>query len=425
MLGLSDSMKGPYQGARTQANAQRCLDARDVVDDTTEMRAGHGVTVAHVTTIDMSLRYLLLNQLLFLQAKGYRVLGVSAPGSDVAAVEAAGIKHIAVPMTRRLTPLADMKAVQDLARAFRRERVDVVHTHTPKPGLLGQLAARLAGVPVVVNTIHGFYFHDNMRPLPRQFFVFMEALAAANSDAILSQNPEDIETAVREHIAPSSMVEPLGNGIDLRRFSPAAVSAVDVAAARAEVGAGSDDVVVGFVGRLVEEKGLLELFDAMRSVRATRPHARLVVIGPEDTEKPDVTGAAAARTRGLDDEAAVFLGLRHDLPRLYAAMDLLVLPSHREGFPRAPMEAAAMAKPVVATDIRGCRETVSDGVTGALVPVRDAGALARAIGALVDDAELRRRQGLAGRALAEREFDEQRVFARVASCYERLLERRR
>jgi glycosyltransferase involved in cell wall biosynthesis len=381
------------------------------------------LTVAHVTTVDMSLRYLLLNQLRYLQGRGYRVLGVSAPGPDVPFVEEAGIRHIAVPMTRRLSPLADLKAVQDLARVFARERVDIVHTHTPKPGLLGQMAARLAGVPVVVNTIHGFYFHDHMKPLPRRFFIFMEQLAAAHSDAILSQNPEDIRTAIDEHIAPSSLLSPLGNGIDLTRFSPEAVGAEGRAAARAEFGFADDDVVVGFVGRLVEEKGLPELFDAVARLRQQHPRVKLLVIGPEDHDKPDATGQRAARARGLDDDAAVFTGLRHDLPRLYAAMDVFALPSHREGFPRAPMEAAAMGLPV-ATDIRGCRETVKDGVTGALVPVRDAAALGAAIGRYVDDGDVRRRHGEAGRVLARAAFDERLVFAKVAACYDEVLARK-
>ena len=383
------------------------------------------ITVAHVTTVDMSLRYLLLNQLKYLQAEGYRVLAVSSPGPDVGVVEAAGIRHIAVPMTRRLSPWQDMAALQDLTRVFQRERVDIVHTHTPKPGLLGQMAARLAGVPVVVNTLHGFYFHDHMRPLPRRFFIFMEQLAAVNSDWILSQNPEDIRTAIDEHIADASIVEALGNGIDLQRFSPAAVSAVDVSATRRSLGFADDDVVVGFVGRLVEEKGLLELFDAVASLRTSHPRIKLLIIGPQDADKADVTGAAAARARGLGDDVAVFTGLRHDLPPLYAAMDVFVLPSHREGFPRAPMEAAAMGKPVVATNIRGCRETVADGVTGVLVPLRDAGALSKAIAAYLDDADRRRQHGEAGLALAARRFDERLVFARVAACYERLLKARR
>ncbi|MDH3845534.1 MAG: glycosyltransferase, partial [Myxococcales bacterium] len=111
--------------------------------------------VAHVTTVDLSLRYLLLNQLQRIQQEGYEVFGISADGPDVTAVEAAGIPHFAVPMTRRFTPLADLRTLWSLVRVMRRERFDVVHTHTPKAGLLGQVAARLAGVPIVANTLHG------------------------------------------------------------------------------------------------------------------------------------------------------------------------------------------------------------------------------------------------------------------------------
>jgi len=381
------------------------------------------ITIAHVCTVDMSLRYLLLNQLRFLKARGYRVLGVSNPGKDVAVVEAAGIKHIAVPMTRRFSPAKDLNALLDLTRTFQRERVDIVHTHNPKPGLLGQLAARLAGVPVVVNTIHGFYFHDHMRPLPRRFYILMEQLAAAQSDHILSQNPEDIVTAIEEHIAPAERLEPLGNGIDLHRFDPSTISRDVIRVTREGLGLAADDVVVGFVGRLVEEKGLRELFEAVRSLRAKHPRLRLLIVGPPDPEKADNLDEGAAVAAGIDD-ITVFAGLRHDLPELYAAMDVFVLPSHREGFPRSPMEAAAMAVPVVATDIRGCRETVVDGSTGVLVPVRDPSALAQAIDSYLVDEPRRLRHGKAGNALAAVRFDEQLVFERVAATYERLLARR-
>ena len=166
------------------------------------MRGKHTQTatpkVAHVTTVDLSLRYLLLNQLERIRDEGYEVVGISADGPDVATVEAHGIPHFAVPMTRRFTPFADLRALWALTRIMRRERFDVVHTHTPKAGLLGQLAARLSGVPVIVNTLHGFYFHEGTKPLSRRFYVWMERIAAKCSDSILSQNKEDIATAVAE-----------------------------------------------------------------------------------------------------------------------------------------------------------------------------------------------------------------------------------
>ena len=377
--------------------------------------------VAHVTTVDLSLRYLLLNQLQRIRDEGYDVCGISADGPDVAVVEASGIPHFAIPMTRRMTPIADLRALWALTWLMRRERFDVVHTHTPKAGLLGQLAARLSGVPVVVNTLHGFYFHDDTKPWPRRFYIWMERIAAKCSDTILSQNREDMTTAVAEHIASPAQLKWLGNGVDVARFDRGRVSARTLAELRVELDLPEGAPMVGFVGRLVQEKGILDLLEAARSVASAVPDVRFVIVGPYDQDKPDGLQPDVAERYGAAERCR-FLGLRQDMPELYALMDVLVLPSYREGFPRAPMEASAMGVPVVATDIRGCREAVKPGINGLLFPVGDPAALADALITLLHDPERRARMGAAGRDMAEDLFDEQRVFERVLREYERLLQ---
>lgn len=379
--------------------------------------------VAHVATVDLSLRYLLLNQMLYLQREGYEVTGISAPGPDVPFIEGRGIPHIAVPMTRSMTPLADAKALADLVRIFRARRFDIVHTHTPKPGLIGQLAARIAGVPMIVNTIHGFYFHERMKPRSRAFFITMERIAALQSHAILSQSAEDVETAVRERICRREAIQLLGNGIDLARFNPAAKSEPERAAERERLGIPRGATVIGFVGRLVEEKGIPELFEAFRGVLRAHPEARLLVVGPTDESKADALRPERAAAYGIAD-ACVFPGFRTDVEAMYAVMDVFVLPSHREGFPRAVMEASAMGKPVVATDIRGCREAVVHERSGLLVPVKDPTALGAALDRLLRDPELRARLGAGAVEVARERFDEQRVFRTVKETYERLARRR-
>ncbi|GIV76568.1 MAG: glycosyl transferase [Litorilinea sp.] len=379
--------------------------------------------VAHITTIDLSLRYLLLNQLRSLQAAGYQVTGISAPGPDVPALEAAGIRHLAVPMTRNFTPLADLVALGRLVRLLRRERFTIVHTHNPKPGLLGQLAARLARVPVVVNTLHGFYFHDHMPPAWRRFYIAMERIAARCSDVILSQNDEDMDTAVALGICPPHKIKYLGNGIDLNRFNPDRLDPATLARTRDGLGLEPGRPVVGFVGRLVAEKGILELLQAAGTVLQQVPEARFLLIGPVDHHKPDALTPAVAQRYGVA-HACTFAGMRQDMPELYALMDLFVLPSHREGFPRAPMEASAMGVPCVVTDIRGCRSAVEHGRNGLLVPLRDPDALAHAIISLLTDRPRAQAMGLAGRQLARERFDEERVFATVKGEYARLLRER-
>ena len=221
--------------------------------------------IAHITTIDLSLRYLLLNQLRSLQEAGYEVVGVSSPGPYVTELEAAGIRHIPVSMTRTFTPGADLAALLRLAQVIRRERFTIVHTHNPKPGLLGQLAARMAGAPIVVNTLHGFYFHDHMRPFWRRFYIQTEKMAARCSDVILSQNSEDIRTAIHEGICPPEKIKPLGNGIDVQRFDPMRIDPVQLDEKRRALGLTDQARVVGFVGRLVAEKGILELLQAAKT----------------------------------------------------------------------------------------------------------------------------------------------------------------
>jgi glycosyltransferase involved in cell wall biosynthesis len=378
------------------------------------------VHVAHVTTADVSLRYLLLNQLHAIREDGYGITGVSSHGPDVARLREEGIEHAAVPMSRRLTPWRDLVSLVRLYRLMRRRRFTIVHTHNPKPGLLGQLAARLAGVPVVVNTLHGFYFHDRMRPLARRFFVAMEKLAARCSDVILSQNDEDVRTALELGIARPGQIRHLGNGIDIRRFDPARLTPEDRRRTRATLGIAADAPVVGFVGRLVAEKGVPELLAAARLVADAIPAVRFVLIGGTDSEKADALSPRIAEDMGVAG-VCLFAGVREDMPEMYQAMDVFALPSHREGFPRAPLEASAMEVPCVVTDVRGCRQAVAHERNGLLVPPGDAPALARALVDLLGDPVHARRLGEEGRRRALELFDERRVFARVLAEYDRLL----
>ena len=271
-----------------------------------------------------------------------------------------------------------------------------------------------------MNTLHGFYFHEGMRPWARRFYLRLEKLAALCSDAILSQNEEDVSTAVREGIVDPQRIELLGNGIDLLRFDPARLPSNTRRLVRASLGIAEDAPVVGFVGRLVAEKGVLELLRAARLVRERIPGAMFLLIGGSDREKAGSLTADAARSAGVG-AACVFTGVRHDLPELYRAMDVFALPSHREGFPRAPMEAAAMGLPCVVTDVRGCRQVVAHGRNGLLVPRGDVSALAQALIELLSAPDRARRMGAEGQRRALREFDERRVFARVLATYERLL----
>jgi len=379
-----------------------------------------GRKVVHVTTVDLSLVLLLGPQLRAFERAGMEVVGVSAPGPWVEQLSAWGIRHEALQhSTRSNSPLSDVFAFSELVRLLRRVRPDIVHTHNPKPGLYGRLAARLAGVPVVVNTVHGLYATPE-DPLLRRLAVYSaERLASGCSGAELVQNPDDLEVLRRIGVARSKLVL-LGNGIDLDRFHPRH-DAADVSKARASLGLSGDKFVVGVVTRLVWSKGLRELFAAARAIARKRSDIVFCIVGPEDSHKRDALEASdidAARAAGN----VSFCGLRHDIEELYCAFDVFALPSYREGFPRSAMEAAASGIPVIASDIRGCREVVENGTTGVLVPVRDADALCAAVCELADDAPRRLAMGKAAVAKAESEFDYRKVVALTLDVYNRLLE---
>ena len=382
------------------------------------------VRVAHITTIDMSLRYLLLNQLCSIERAGYEVVGISSPGLDVPVIEAAGVRHVSVEMTRHpFTPVQDLTALWQLYRIMRRERFTIVHTHNPKPGLLGQLAARLAGVPVVVNTLHGFYFHDYTHPVLRRFYIILERIAAHCSDVILSQNREDIQAAIREGICSPEKIKHLGNGIDLSVFDPDRFSDKDVRRKCEELGIPDGAKVVGFVGRLAaKRKGFLDFLQAGQRVAKQCRNVCFLIIGDPDPGKSDSVDPSAAKDYGIWERCR-FLGMRpnSELPGLYALMDVLVLPSLFEGIPRAVMEASAMWVPAIVTDVKGNREAVEHGRNGLLVPLGDVQALADAIVELLTDREKARRMGKEGRRMALERFDERLVFEKVKAEYGRLL----
>lgn len=370
--------------------------------------------VAHVATVDLTIRFLLLPQLRRLRDEGYDVTAISAPGPWVGDVEAEGIRHVPWRSVTRSWDLgADARAFAGLVGILRRERFDLVHLHTPKAGVIGRIASRVAGVPIVVNTVHGYYATPDDSVRRRLPVLAAEAAASRFSDLELFQSREDLAWARRSRIAPRGRTAFLGNGTDLVRFDP---EVVDAAAARRELGIAENALVVGTMGRLVEEKGYRELFAAMARIRRRVPEALLLIAGEEDDSHADGLGLDE-----LDRDEVLFAGWRRDVEVPLAAMDVFVLPSWREGLPRSAIEAAAMGLPLVLSEIRGCREVARDGVEGLLVPVRDPDALAQAIERVLTDEPLRRKLGDAARARAFERFDERRVCDTVVASYRRLL----
>lgn len=379
-----------------------------------------------VTTVPWSLRFY-AGQVQYMQSRGLDVVAISSPHPFLDEFAAAnGVETLGVEMPRTITPKRDAGALWRLAETIHRLAPDIVHANTPKGGLLGTTAAYLADVPGRVYHIKGLPFETatgGMRALLRT----TERVSCGLATDVLCVSEGVRQIAIDAGIvaAPKISVVAHGssNGVDAaRRFDPDARPAGERDAVRREWGVPADATVVGFVGRLVRDKGIVELADAWHRVRDDHPGAYLVLIGPYEPRDPvpDTTRRALA-----DDPRVVVVDeMVGGIERLYGAMDLVALPTYREGLPNVVLEAQAMRLPVVATTIPGCREASRDGVTSLLVPVGDDEGLAAALHRYLASPNLRRAHGRAGRAWVLDAFAPERIWAGTYERYAEILARR-
>lgn len=325
-----------------------------------------------------------------------------------------GYKIHNIDIDRKISPVKNIRTVFRLYRYMKDQKFDIVHVHTPVAGILGRIAAKMAGIPVVIYTAHGFYFHDNMGSLVKNIFIGVEKLGGRLSDYIFTQSAEDYLTAVDKKIIARSKILTIGNGVDIDRFNMAKYHESELIKLKSSLNIDKDDLVVTIIGRVVREKGYIEWVRAAREVTCRYKNVKFLAVG--GTLESDRDGAkgeldAYIRENSLEGKV-IFTGIRSDIPELLAITDIFTLPSYREGMPRSLIEAMCMSKPAVATNIRGCREEVEEGVTGFLIPVGDHRALAEKIIYFIENLDKRLTMGSSAVEKAREEFDEKKVIKR-------------
>lgn len=377
----------------------------------------------HVMTVPQTF-VLLTGQATFMREHGFALTAVASDG-PYATVFAAqeGVDVVAVEMPRRITPLADLHALRALVRVIRARRPAIVHAHTPKGGLLGMLAATIARVPIRIYHLRGLPL-ETATGVTRLLLTLSERVSCSLAHRVLCNSDSLRRQVLSLHlVSGAKIVVPCagsGNGVDAAaKYNPDRESSASRGAQRDLWSIPHDAVVVAFVGRLARDKGVAELAAAWSQVRDEFPAAVLMLAGPVDEAREALpTGVLQA----LQSDPRVRLtGLLRDARQVYVAADLVVHPSHREGFPNVPLEAAAMGLPVITTTATGCIDSVVDATTGAIVPTGDADALAVALQRYLASPTLRAAHGAAGQERARRDFLPQRLWEAYLSEYRALL----
>ncbi|MEC7520537.1 MAG: glycosyltransferase family 4 protein [Myxococcota bacterium] len=375
----------------------------------------------HIATVPETL-YFLRGQVQFMRDAGFDVHVATAPGARLQGVaEECGAEPHELPLTRAISPRADLVATRRTHALIRALRPDVVHGHTPKGGLVSMMAAAAARVPVRIYHLRGM-------PLLTAEGATRAALWGAEATSITCAHrviavSRSLAAAARAHRLPvRRKVSVIGagssNGVDLKRFDPTRRSREE---ARRTLGLAGDETVFAYVGRLVADKGIPELVDAWRRVtRDDGPPARLLMVGTYEARD----GLDPETRRHIETSPSIeHRPFMEDIATLYRGVDALVLPTRREGFPNVPLEAAAMELPVVTTDAIGAVDSVVHDATGLIAPTGSAAGLADAITRYLRDPDLRRRHGRAGRERAERDFQPERIWSGILEIYQRELAR--
>jgi len=321
--------------------------------------------------------------------------------------------HHLPSLVRAIRPSADLRAYRDLVAWLKEFRPDIVHTHGSKAGFLARMAAHAAGVPIIVHTVHGWGHHERQNPFVRRVYVALERRAACHTDCFVAVAAANRDKGLADGIGTKQQYEVVHSCINIAAFRDIVV---DAPALRTALAIPPDALVVGTIGRLAPQKAPQDFVHMAALVHARRPEARFVWIGGGPLEEAMRAWIAQA---GLMDVVHL-LGYRDDVPQLLRVMDIFVLTSLWEGLPRVFAQAMCAALPLVATNVDGAPEAITQGVNGFLVPARDMEAMAAHVVSLLDDPDTRHALGQRGQIMADPQFSEQHMARQIESLYLRL-----
>ena len=377
--------------------------------------------LVRITTVPLSLEKLLEGQLSFMQ-KEYEVIAVS---SEEERLEELGreinVRTYSIEMTREITPGKDLGSLWRLYLFLKKEKPLIVHTHTPKAGIAGMMAAKMAGVPLRLHTVAGLPLLE-AKGLKKKMLKYVEKITFSSATNVYPNSVRIYEYLKENKFTSEDKLKVIGkgssNGIDTDYFDPKKYSPEENREMRRSLGIPANDLVFIFVGRLVRDKGINELVEAFERINYEFTETTLVLVGPFEAEldplRPETIERMTAHPKIIE------AGYQTDVRPFFALADVLTFPSYREGFPNVVMQAGAMGLPAIVTDINGCNEIVQEGTNGVVIPVRDTQALYESMKKMITDESFRKLTGGNSRRLIKENYERQEIWKAILAEYKRL-----
>ena len=381
-----------------------------------------------ITTVPISFKVLLKGQLRFMTSNGFDVKGVSSEGEELREVrENEGIAVEAITMSRKITPFQDLKSLWEMWNFLRKEKPQIVHTHTPKAGIIGMLAARLAGVPHRLHTVAGLPLME-ATGIKRKILNFVEKLTYSSATRVYPNSKGLYDFILQNNFTQSNKLKIIANGssngINTTFFSPAQVSEIEMVTLREKLNIQPDDFVFVFVGRIVSDKGINELIKAFSQLQTAENNElasiKLLLVGGLESDLDPLNPETLAEINQNKD--IISAGFQQDVRPFFAISDALAFPSYREGFPNVVMQAGAMGLPSIVSDINGCNEIIVEGENGLIIPSKNVEKLKEKMLTLARDKNLYVKLKENSRRMIENRYEQSVVWNALLEEYEGLLQ---
>lgn len=379
--------------------------------------------IIRITTVPQSLRDLLNGQLKFIRENGFDVIGISSPGDILLDVEQDEEIHvIPVRMSRKITPLQDLIALFRLYRILKNEKPQIVHTHTPKAGILGMIAAKLAGVQVRLHTVAGLPLMEATGNI-RTLLDAVEKLTYRCSTIVYPNSKGLYDFILKNNYTSENKLKVIANGssngIDTEHFNPLNVTEDMKQDLKQKLNINALDFVFIFVGRIVKDKGITELVSAFKLLNKEKPNTKLIMVGPYEDELDPLLPCTMEEIK--INTNIKMLGYQTDVRPYLAISDVLTFPSYREGFPNAVMQAGAMGLPCIVTDINGCNEIILEGVNGLIIPTKNIEKLQDTMNQILENKPLKLKLQNNARALICERYERSILWNALLMEYNKLI----